>query len=166
MRGMGDKNMAIALALGHGLASGELGLPSGLADVDTRAWLVEEVDRPLLNDEQGTARFDVLGAQIRHMAACTEPLMPEVTDPLDRAAVALRLWAGCLLAAKTIAAETRSGSNTAAGRSELFATIDQLAAADPVVCAGVEAAPVFKRLRGQTFSLDGVPENSAVRRFA
>jgi hypothetical protein len=163
---MGDRNMAVALALGHGLASGELGLPSGLADVNTRARLVEEVDRPLLNDEHGIERFDVLGAQIRHMAACTEPLIPDVTDPLDRAAVALRLWAGCLMAAKTIAVETRSGPNTAAGRTELFAMIDQLAAADPVFCAGVEAAPSFKRLRNQTFSLDGVPADSAVRRFA
>jgi hypothetical protein len=117
--------MGSALALAHGLASGELGLPDELADVDMRARLVAEIDRPVLLDGQGTAHFDVFGAQVRHMAARTEPLIPGVTDSLDRAAIALCLWAGCLMAAKTIATETRSGPNTSAGRAEQFAEIDR-----------------------------------------
>jgi hypothetical protein len=78
--------------------------------------------------------------------------MPTVSDPLDRIAIALRLWAGCLAAAKTIADATRSG-------------IDATAANDGLFRAGVEAARMFKRLRGQPFFLDGVPERSAVRRY-
>jgi hypothetical protein len=163
---MADPNMDIALALAHGLASSrDLALPEELCDVELRAQLAE-TDRPLLVDGDGVARFDVLGAQVRNMAVRTEPLIPGLADPLDRAAVALRLWAGCLTAAKAIAAETRSGPNTSAGRAEQFAEIDQRAAADLLFRAGVEAAPAFKRLRKQAVELDGVPENSAVRRFA
>ena|ERR1700754_187592 len=158
--------MQIALALAAGLASAELGLPAELGDVDARARLVEQADRPLLVDGDGAWRFDVLGAQIRHLAACGAPLLSSVADPLDRAAIALRLWAGCLMAAKAIAHETRSGPNTSDGRAAQFAAIDQLAAADPMFAAGVEAAPAFKRLRGQSYALDGVPERSVVRRFA
>lgn len=163
---MGDVNMDIALTLAHGLASRELALPDDLADVDRRAELVADVDRPLLFDGEGVARFDVLGAQVRHMATRTEQLLPDIADPLDRAAIALRLWAGCLMAAKAIASETRSGPNTSGGRAAQFAEIDRRAAADPVFLAGVEAAPAFRRRRNQTIELDGVPEDSAVRRFA
>ena len=42
-------------------------------------------------------------------------------------------------------------------------TIDSRAAQDAVYCAGVEAAPAFKRLRAQPYAMDGVPENSPVR---
>jgi hypothetical protein len=62
--------------------------------------------------------------------------------------------------------ETRSGANTRAGRAEAFAEIDALAAVDAVFCAGVEAAPAFKRLREQPFDFDGVLARSAVRRFS
>jgi hypothetical protein len=163
---MADVHMDIALALARGLASDDLALSDELSDVELRAQLVDEIDRPLLFDGEGRPCFDVLGAQVRHMATRTERRLPGIADPLDRAAVALRLWAGCLMAAKTIATETRNGPNTGPARAELFAEIDRLAAGDPVFLAGVEAAPAFKRRRRQSFELDGVPEDSAVRRFA
>ena len=65
--------------------------------------------------------------------------------------------------AKTIGFETRSGENTVAGRTEAFLVI--LAADDALFCAGVEARPAFKACRKQGSSLDGVPEDSAVRRY-
>ena len=44
--------------------------------------------------------------------------------------------------------------------------IDALAAADQLFQAGVEAAPAFKTGRDQPYCLDGVPEDSAVRRHS
>jgi hypothetical protein len=46
----------------------------------------------------------------------------------------------------------------------MFAMIDNLAADDALFCAGVEAAPAFKTNRQQSYSLDGVPDISPVRR--
>jgi hypothetical protein len=92
--------------------------------------------------------------------------MPDVPGALDRVNVALRLWSGCLSAAKTIALETRSGPNTPAMRANAFASLDALAHGDPIFAAGMEAAPAFKKLRDQPYSLDGVPKDSPVRRYA
>jgi hypothetical protein len=43
--------------------------------------------------------------------------------------------------------------------------IDRLAADGALFWAGVEAGPAFKACRKQGSSLDGVPEDSAVRRY-
>jgi hypothetical protein len=162
---MADPNMQIALAFSRGLSQDRLELPGPLSGVDVRAQLVDKADRPIWVDGDGNPSFEVLGGHLRHVVRHTEALLPDV-DPLDRATIALRLWAGCLMAAKVIALETRSGPNTSTLRGELFAWIDQIAAEDPIYRAGVEAAPAFKRRRQQEFELDGVPEDSAVRRFA
>jgi hypothetical protein len=90
--------------------------------------------------------------------------MPDLGDQLDRVATALMLWSGCITAAKAVAFETRSGDNSAAGRAQQFALIDELAAQDALYCAGVEAAPAFETQRSQPYSLDGVPQSSPVRR--
>jgi hypothetical protein len=67
---------------------------------------------------------------------------------------------------RSAADDPRWVRDTSAGRAEAFSQIDAVAAADPVFCAGVEAAPAFKRLREQPYEFDGVPEGSPVRRFA
>jgi hypothetical protein len=82
---------------------------------------------------------------------------------MERASIALRLWAGCLDAAKTIALETRDGPNSPELRAAAFAQIDSVAETDPIYGAGVEAAPAFKVLRRQSYSFDGVPAGSRVR---
>ena len=85
---------------------------------------------------------------------------------LDQVSIALRLWAGCLDAAKTIALETLSGPNAASNRAAAFSQIESVAKNDPVYRAGVEAAPSFLNARGQPYELEGVPAGAAVRRFA
>jgi hypothetical protein len=77
----------------------------------------------------------------------------------------LRLWAGCLSAAKTIATETRDGPNTPEARAAAFAVIDSLSREDEVYAAGVEAAPTFKALHEQDYFFGGVPRTSRVRRY-
>jgi len=160
-----DPNMAIALSLAHGLAQRPLTLPAALTDVQARATFIRAIDKPLLVDGNGVAQWEEFGAQLCAIAQSSAEVMRELVGELDRVAVALVLWSGCITAAKAIAFETRSGENTAAGRAQQFAAIDGLAAQDALFCAGVEAAPAFKAQREQPYSLDGVPQTSPVRRY-
>lgn len=164
---MADPNLPVALGLGRVLAPHGPSLPAALADVRRRAEFVNEIDCTWLVDGEGAVQWADFGRRLENAATASTSAMPEVGDPLERMSIALRLWAGCLSAAKTIAEDTRSGMNTAADRSQVFArVIDPTAAADPVFRAGVEAAPALHALRGQPCFLDGVPTDSSVRRYA
>lgn len=81
-----------------------------------------------------------------------------------RKSIGLRLWSGCLSAAKTIALDTRDGPNTSNIRTKIFQTLDHIADGDPIYCAGVESAPLFKMKMQQCFSFSGIPLTSPVRR--
>jgi hypothetical protein len=92
----------------------------------------------------------------------TKEYFPDVYNPLIRINIGLRLWAGCLDGAKTIALETRSGPNSAQARNIAASYIDQVASTDPIYEAGVEAAVAFKKRRGDPFSFDGVPSGTRI----
>lgn len=157
----GDLNMNLAYHLAERLGPPP-NLPPSLADVARRAKLINAVDGPpmfaMLKLEDSSANSLVMSAR---------QFVPDVQDDTLLLNVVLRLWSGCLAAAKTIAAETRSGPNTPLERSKIFSqSIDPIAQTDPIFRAGVEAAPCFKSLRNQDYSFDGVPDDSAVRRFS
>lgn len=161
---MGDPNMNIALDLARGLSPDLHVSPDCLADPLTLAELVDEIDGPIVVDGNGDLRFDLLGERLRAISEKSTLALHAFTDPVDRLAVALRIWAGCLMAAKLIAHETRGGPNTNEMRASMFPQVDSLARNDPAFCAGVEAAPAFKATRGQEIALGGVPADSPVRR--
>lgn len=150
--------------------AGELGglteLPVSLKDARKRAQLVDRIDAPLISDsilamlspEEKQRRL----AQVAQIAAS---YIPEVSDARSRANIALRLWAGCVSAAKMIAQETNSGPNTAEMRAKAFVQIDSIARGDNLYQAGEESAPAFKKLRLQPYFLEGVPRQSPVREF-
>ena len=170
---MADPNMALAYSFAIGLGPSPA-LPNSLLDVGRRAELVDRIDDVFLVTEAHEYGLDFgqlgsamtrLGARLCAIASTTEALIPEVTNVLERLNIVLRLWAGCLDAAKTIAHETRSGPNVPQARAGIFCMIDERAAGDAVYAAGVEAAPAFKRLRQQGYSLEGVPAQSRVRRY-
>lgn len=158
--------MRIALELSRGFEREPLELPAPLAKVSRRAQFIDAIDGPLLVDGAGVWQWADMATRLRDIAETSLPVMPDVSDPFDRIAIALRLWAGCLSAAKVIAAETRSGPNTRASRSAAFSDIDGVTAHDDLFRAGMEAAPAFKDGRGQTYCLDGVPHGSPVHRHA
>jgi len=160
-----DPNMAIALSLANGLTQGSLELPSTLVPVDARVELMPQIDKPLLVDVNGAAQWEDFGSQLRAIAEASASQMPELSSELDRVAVALTLWSGCIMAAESIAMETRSGENTSTGRAQQFTLIDNVARQNQLFSAGVEAAPPFKAARGEEISLDGVPYTSPVRRY-
>ncbi len=87
------------------------------------------------------------------------------TNEKYRKSIGLRLWSGCLSAAKVIALETRDGPNPPEMRAESFQEIDIIADRDSIFCAGVESAPLFKEYNQQCYSFNGVPSTSPVRRY-
>ena len=92
--------------------------------------------------------------------------MDDIKNSNDRVNLTLRLWSGCLDAAKTIAMETRNGPNTPKIRTKLFKnSIDIRAKDDEVYAYGVSIAPLFKERRKQPISFKGVPKNSQVKKF-
>lgn len=169
-RTAGDPNMDVARVFAEYLSPAP-SLPASLADPESRAALVHAIDGelvwlgthaivpedvsvvlgPVLTQEVNilavTARS---AARALEIAERTAALIPEVPDAKTRVNISLRLWSGCMSAAKTIAHETRSGPNTSEGCLRIFAEIiDPIAENDPIYAAGVEAAPAFKRLRKQ-----------------
>jgi len=142
-------------------------LPASLGSMERRAKLVDRVDSSLiagsflhkLKDEERIQRLNVI-------VELSRSFLPDVRRIDEIKNVILRLWAGCMSAAKEIAPSTKSGPNTPARRTMIFSQqIDILCQTDPIYEAGVEAAPSFKRLRGEVYSFEGVPQNSPVKRY-
>jgi hypothetical protein len=144
-------------------------LPGSMMDVERRADFVDAIDRPFAgeNFDNSSEVERSVRASVASISDVSKKHMPDVADEGIRLNIALRLWAGCISAAKMIASETKSGTNTAEVRTKVFASLlDPTARDDLIYEAGVEAAPSFKRLRGQPYSFEGVPKDSAVRRYA
>jgi hypothetical protein len=148
-------------------------LPSSLNDLSKRANLVNEINFYLFTTINPTTagmlleNIDIVekANRVKNMVEKTRTYLSEDIDSNTRANILLRLWTGCIDAAKNIALETRDGVNTPENRSKYFFQIDLFAKIDLIYCAGVEVAPSFKKLHRQHFSFNGVPTNSVVRRY-
>jgi hypothetical protein len=139
-------------------------MPGSLHGFRQRAELVHSIDGPFWQEPlELNTLMSTLGRRIGQIARQTASLMPDVPDPIARLNIALRLWAGCLDTAKTIASQTNRGPNSPQTRAAAMPGIDARAATDAVYQAGVEAAPAFKMLRNEPYSMEGVPAGSAVR---
>lgn len=95
----------------------------------------------------------------------TKTVLLDVPDKAQRINIALRLYAGYLDVAKTIAEGTRYEKNDASTRQRDIPKVEAKAVNDPIYTAGVEAAPHFKhRELGQDVFRDGIPDDSIVLR--
>src|SRR5208282_4131475 len=163
-----DLNMGTALQWAH-----ELGLPPQLPCA--MGDLTKRIEVVNVTNETLNAYLEASGKRQLHeftpneksncltsIAKATQLILIDSGES-SRTNLALRLWAGCLSAAKTIAFSTLSGPNTRAIRASVFTEIDRIAEIDPIFHAGVEAAISFKRMKGEPYCLDGVPDNSPVR---
>ena len=127
------------------------------------------VDTPLVYKEVILERLTAQEKSLRMNKVTTTAAayMQEIGDANVILNIVLRLYSGCLSAAKVIALLTNDGPNTPERRAEQAVTVDFIAQSDTIYNAGAEAAPSFKRLRREPFSLIGIPENSVIRkRFA
>jgi hypothetical protein len=181
---MSDSNMLTTYSWAASLF--QQGLPTSLIDIEKRANLVAEINGPLI---QGNSRTS-LPANImlkdldvkekdRRLDEIAQSSLNYLTEQMDnkvRKNILLRLWTGCMEAAKAIrfsyVAGIRDGIVTEAPiteeyRQALFTSlIDLLSRVDLVYAAGVEAAPVYKKLAKEHYSFAGVPPNSIVRRYS
>lgn len=146
-------------------------LPLSLEEVSQRAKLVNEINRvdfvdTLFADRDGSVDIKQKGKELSKLSRRSKKYMPDVKSPELRKNISLRLWSGCLAAAKTVALGTRAGPNTPEIRA--LATqnmIDPQSQTDPIFRAGVEAGICFKRFLKEPFSLEGIPDGSSIRRM-
>lgn len=141
-------------------------LPVSLIQPEARARLVHAINTPLIRG----SHLHLLDPKekrrrLAELAELTQAPIPDVFDAAKRTNIALRIWAGCIHGAKTIALKTENGPNTPEGRSQTSVDIDRLANRDPIFRAGVEAAPLFKKLIAEEISLDGVLPESPLRTY-
>jgi len=173
-----DINMLTAVAWAGNL-SDPRAFPESLQSVCRRAELVQKINTTLAEtnhrlygdkDPQPMIAwpFEAQEAFRSQVLGIANEFITESLGDGQKIGLGLRLWAGCLDAAKTIAGRTRSGGNTAKMRQIAFTVqFDPMARADKIYEAGIETAPIWKEKIGQggDVSLDGVPENSPVRRY-
>lgn len=111
--------------------------------------------------------FSIMTKEVlfRRLDDLCRSLLDNLIDESQRVSIALRVWSGCLSAAKTIAIETRDGTMTTEKRKEIFRDIERLVMADSIFCLGVESAPAYKKIHQQCYSFVGVPGTSHVRKY-
>jgi hypothetical protein len=103
----GDPGMDMAYRVAESLGAAPA-LPASMQSVDARIALVEAVEGPflengLLCDQNGTLlpnQRAFIERRLSEMAASSVSHMPDVPDETERLQVCLRLWSGCLSAAK------------------------------------------------------------------
>lgn len=135
-------------------------LPSSLNDLTNRTNLIDEINSLLFSANDPRSAKKLLGdldhdERTKRLNAIAERSKLYMTEDLDdnvRKNILLRLWAGCIDAAKNIALETIDGLNSADDRKEGFFFIDLLSNPDPIYRAGTEAAPSFKKLHRQHYT--------------
>jgi hypothetical protein len=148
-------------------------LPLSLNDLTKRTNLIDEINSLLFsaNDPHSAKKLladldhDERTKRLNAIAERSKLYMTEDLDDNIRKNILLRLWAGCLDAAKNIALETIDGPITPDDRKEGFFFIDLLSKPDPIYRAGTEAAPSFKKLHRQHYSFAGVSPGSAVTNY-
>lgn len=166
---MPDSNMLYAYSWACRLSQETL--PTSLKDVEIRAILIDTIDFPITR-EGNTANIlleymseDERQIRLEKALRIANSFLTEQISEILKKNIILRLWSGCLDAAKSIATETLDGITSPETRNGHFFQIDIFARWDSVYRAGVETAPALKKRRKQYYSFDGVPVDSMVRRF-
>jgi hypothetical protein len=170
-RSLIDPNMITAYSWACGLFKSDL--PPSLNDLTKRTKLIDEINSLLFTaNDPGSAKklladldHDERTKRLNTIRERSKSYMTEDLDDNIRKNILLRLWAGCMDAAKNIALQTINGPNSADDRKEGFFFIDLLSKPDPIYRAGTESAPSFKKLHRQHYSFAGVPSGSAVTKY-
>jgi hypothetical protein len=139
-------------------------LPPSLVAIADRVQLIEAVETRVLSrvDHSSLERWRTSLDQAAGEMAAEDNSVPGVANPDERKNILLRLWSGCMTAAKTIALGTRAGPNTEAQRTAGALLFAMKCTNDPIYTAGVVAAPSFKAGRKEQYSLQGIPAGSVV----
>ena len=155
-------------------------LPASLTDAEKRAELVHQINSPLIKGNNADIPLKDLDSddknnRLNEIAQLSMAYLTEQMDEKLRKNILLRLWMGCMDAAKAIRFSSVAGVRngvvieapmTTQHRQILFQLIDLLSKTDLIYAAGVEAAPLYKKLVKQYYSFDGVPLDSIVRKYS
>jgi hypothetical protein len=174
-----DFNMMTGRALGlilFNVSSRPDSLPSSIQNVQTRARLVDDINNalgphivsyknvPAFKGQISALPQPLFDPMVNDVNKIIEKQIDDINDSNTRNGVGFLLWSGCLSAAKVIAMDTLDGMNTSELRTDSFTNlIDPLCKLDELFKAGVETAPVWKSLKNQKVSFEGVPADSPVR---
>jgi hypothetical protein len=179
---LSDSNMLTAYSWAAGLFQQQL--PSSLKDIEKRAKLVNEINGPLVrgnNSSVADKMFidldnDEKDLRLDDIAQISMAFLTEQMDDKVRKNILLRLWTGCIEAAKAIRFNYVAGIKdgviveapiTHEYRQALFTSlIDLQSRIDLIYGAGVEAAPAYKKLLKEYYSFSGIPSNSIIRRYS
>ena len=93
-------------------------LPTSLKDVEIRAILIDKIDFPITG-ENNTANIllefmteDERQFRLERALRVADSFLTDLISEISKKSVILRLWSGCLDAAKTIATETLDGATS------------------------------------------------------
>jgi hypothetical protein len=179
---MSDSNMLTAYSWAAGLFQQQL--PSSLMDIEKRAKLVNEINGPLVRGNNPLVADKMLmdldndekDLRLDDIARISMAFLTEQMDDKVRKNILLRLWTGCIEAAKAIRFNYVAGIKdgivveapiTHEYRQAIFTSlIDLQSRIDLIYGAGVEAAPAYKKLLKQYYSFSGIPSNSIIRRYS
>ena len=110
------------------------------------------------------------------IARISMAFLTEQMDDKTRKNILLRLWTGCIEAAKAIQFNYVAGIKdgvvveapiTHEYRQAIFTSLTDLQSRiDLIYRACVEAAPAYKKLLKEYYSFNGIPSNSIIRRFS
>jgi len=159
-------------------------LPSSLKDIEKRK-LVNEINGPLVKGNNSLVADKMLlidldnsekDLRLDDIAQISMAFLTEQMDEKVRKNILLRLWTGCIEAAKAIRFNYVAGIKdgivveapiTHEYRQAIFTSlIDLQSRIDLIYGAGVEAAPAYKKLLKQYYSFSGIPSNSIIRRYS
>lgn len=162
-----DDNVNIAIRVGVSSSFPGPQLPQSLAsDIHQRAEIIRR-----FNEELNMANFkNNLGEEntkkeiLLKIIEWVKKVMPypKLTDK-ERIALVLRLWSGCISAAKLLSDKDNNGPIDSKYRSEGFQSIDEYSKEDQLFSAGVECAQEYRKIGNEPIFLEGVPKNSVVR---
>jgi hypothetical protein len=175
---MSDPNIITAYSWAAGIFQQKL--PASLTDAEKRAELVYEINTPLVKRKNGPSTdvllkdldIDDKNNRLKKIAQISMTYLTEQMDEKLRENILLRLWTGCIDAAKAIRFSSVAGIRngviieapiTTQHRHISFQLIDLLAKTDLIYAAGVEVAPVYKKLIKQYYSFNGISSDSIVR---
>lgn len=182
MRQTIDPTMAIVYELAKTLGTVPV-FPQSLQQLSARAILVNHIDTtvvaktPLWN-QAGKFLFVNLSTFLESISSESGDYISDISDINIRVNIALRLWVGCIEAAKMIRFTSVVGSKDYSSvnvtyeknlspddRSLESIHVDSIASQDWIYLAGPEAAPEFKKLRKEHYTFAGVSQNSPVRKY-
>jgi hypothetical protein len=159
-------------------------LPLSLMDIEKRAKLVNEINGPFIRGNNSSVADKMLidldnsekDLRLDDIAQISMAFLTEQMDDKIRKNILLRLWTGCIEAAKAIRFNYVAGIKdgviveapiTHEYRQALFTSlIDLQSRIDLIYGAGVEAAPAYKKLLKEYYSFSGIPPNSIIRRYS